>query len=964
MASFVLAMLFVFLFMAKGAIAKTGGAVSETKSKATEAYGKLPLSFIQNNGQTDKSVRFYERGAGHATFFTEEGVYLNLVRSQKRDKFSADKKTIKSDIVKLSPLNANPSPRIIAEGPQAGKVNYFTGNDTKKWKTNIPTYGAVVYKDLYQGIDIKFYGNNRQLEYDIIVSPGADPSKVKLAYEGIQGLRTTEKGDLEISLKEGSIIQKRPFIYQEIGGRQVEVAGSFKVEGKQIKNDLSTTRPLNHSTAYSYGFEIASYNKDFPLIIDPVLVYSSYLGGSSSDAGYVIAVDSSGNAYVTGDTYSTDFPTQAPIQGAKAGEAGYTDAFVAKINAAGDALVYSTYLGGSDNELGSGIAVDGSGNVYVTGDTYSTDFPTQAPIQAANAAEGYSDAFIAKINVAGDALVYSTYLGGSDTEFGGGIAVDGEGNAYVTGNTYSTTDFPLYPAGTPIQGEHGLGFSDAFVTKVNAAGSAFVYSTYLGGNGSDKGYGIAVDDLGRAYVAGYTRSINFPTKNPLQAANVGGTYDAFVTRINAAGSALAYSTYLGGTSIDYGYGIAVDGSYNAYVTGYTQSTDFPTQAPIQGTNEGGGSDAFITKINATGSTLVYSTYLGGSGADIGNGIALDGSGNAYVTGETQSTDFPTQAPLQGTIAAEGLPDAFVTKLGEASVPPTLGTLTPSVLVSAPDIAQTFSAMYSDADGYEDIKQVYLRVHTLANGIYLRYDRTTNKLYLYNNAGTATVGSCTPGGAGTLTNTQGSLNCAATKVAVSGNNLTVKWNITPNPAFASETVRNLFMKVVDMSNLTAVWKDKGNWTITASNAAPTLGTLTPSVLASAADAAQTFAAVYRDADGYGNIKQAYLKVHTAADGLYLRYDRTTNLLYLYNNAGTATIGSCKPKAAKTLTNARGSLNCAATTVTGSGNNLTVNWNITPKAAFASGGARNVYMLMRDMSNLTAGWTDKGDWTINP
>ena len=374
--SFVVAMLFVFLFAAKGAIAKTGEADSQTKTKAVEAYGKLPLLFIANNGQTDKSVRFYERGSGHATFFTEEGVYISLNRAKEKEAVEQDVKgkrgipsseksrplNYESSLVKLIPLHANPSPQIIAEAPQEGKVNYFTGNDPRKWKTNIPTYGAVVYKDLYKGIDMKFYGNNRQLEYDIIVSPGADPSQVKLSYEGIKGLKATENGDLEISLKEGSIIQRSPHIYQEIGGRKVEVAGRFKIE---------------NSTTFSYGFEVASYNKDYPLIIDPVVVYSTYLGGGGSDYGNGIAVDGSGNAYVTGYTDSTDFPTMNPIQGALAG--GYGNAFVTKINAAGNALVYSTYLGGSGGDYGNGIAVDGSGNAYVTGYTVSTDFPTQEP---------------------------------------------------------------------------------------------------------------------------------------------------------------------------------------------------------------------------------------------------------------------------------------------------------------------------------------------------------------------------------------------------------------------------------------------------------------------------------------------------------------------------------------------------------------------------------------------------------
>jgi hypothetical protein len=296
--------------------------------------------------------------------------------------------------------------------------------------------------------------------------------------------------------------------------------------------------------------------------------------------------------------------------------------------------------------------------------------------------------------------------------------------------------------------------------------------------------------------------------------------------------------------------------------------------------------------------------------------------------------------------------------------PTLGTLTPATITTTADIARTFTAIYSDADGYADIKQAYLKIHTAASGIYLRYDRTTNKLYLYNDAGTATAGNCTPGAAKTLTNARGSLNCAATTTAVSGNNLTINWNITPGTTFADGTNRNIYMYVKDVSNLTAGWTDKGDWTIKATNTAPILGTLTPSVLVSAPDIARIFTAIYGDADGYANIKQAYLRVHTAASGIYLRYDRTTNKLYLYNDAGTATAGNCTPGAAKTLTNARGSLNCAATTTAVSGNKLTIKWNITPKEAFASATARDLYMYVRDMSNLTRGWIDRGDWTITP
>jgi hypothetical protein len=615
------------------------------KVQVQEAYGQLPLSFIRNDGQVDKKVKFYEKGSGRATFFTKEGVYLSLTNGQS----SPTSHSSKSTLIRLTPLGANKNPKIVAEGLQEGQVNYFVGNDPKKWQTNISTHQAVVYQDIYPGIDLKFYGNNRQMEYDIVVKPGADPSKVKLGYEGIEGLRVTDAGDLEIKLKGGTIFQKKPIIYQEIEGKRVDVAGTFKIQ----------PRTNRHAKNFAYGFEVSSYDKAHPLLIDPTLVYSTYLGGSGDDAGFAIAVDASGNAYVTGQNGSSNFPTAFPLQATYGG--GEHDAFVAKINAAGNALIYSTYLGGSGEDVTFDIAVDGSGNAYVTGRTYSTNFPTANPFQAANA--GNADAFVTKLNAAG-ALVYSTYLGGSGGDQGNGIAVDASGNAYVTGAAASS-DFPTV---NPIQATFAGGCceGDAFVAKLNAAGSALVYSTYLGGSGFDDGLDIAVDASGNAYVRGRTASSNFPTVNPIQATFAGGFDDAFVTKLNAAGSALVYSTYLGGSGNEGFGGIAVDASGNAYVAGSTASSNFPTVNPIQATLAG-SFDVFVTKFNAAGSALVYSTYLGGSGEEgtgyVSGGVAVDASGNAYVAGTTRSTNFPMVNPLQATLG--GGQDAFVTKLNAA-----------------------------------------------------------------------------------------------------------------------------------------------------------------------------------------------------------------------------------------------------------------------------------------------------------
>ena len=503
----------------------------------------------------------------------------------------------------------------------------------------------MLYENVYPGVDLVYYGNQRQLEYDLIVAPGTDPGAISLGIEGAEHVELDPQGNLILHIAGGELRLHKPVLHQEVAGVRQEVAGRYVFRrGNQV------------------SFEVAAYDASQPLVIDPVLVYSTYLGGSdgvggAGDLGRGIAVDAAGNAYVTGQTSSSDFPAANPLQPTLRGG---VDVFVAKFDPSGSNLIYSTYLGGSGGQIGRGITVDAAGNAYVTGNTASTDFPTANPFQATFGG-GRTDNFVTKLNASGSALVYSTYLGGSDFETSQGVAVDSQGNVYVAGSTQSAN----FPTTTAALDKTLGGTQDAFITKLNPSGSALAYSTYLGGNSSEEGIGVAVDSFGNAYVAGNTSSTDFPLAVPFQPALAGGL-DGFVTKLNAAGSALDYSTYLGGSGSDFVAGIAVDPNGSAYVTGTTRSTDFPAANPFQPAcrfGRDGCIDAFVTKLNAAGSALVYSTYLGGGtgqdGSDGGAGIAVDTAGNAYVTGGTVTSDFPVVNPLQ---SFGGVGDAFVTTL--------------------------------------------------------------------------------------------------------------------------------------------------------------------------------------------------------------------------------------------------------------------------------------------------------------
>ena len=651
---------------------------------------KLPLRFEANLGQSDPQVRFLARGNGYTLFLTQESAVLVLRRGELHQTDQASNpraelaqfrsaplqassfvgssisdgsrnntRSNNDAIVSMAVVGMNPHSKISGVGELPGKSNYFIGNNPAKWRTNIPNYAEVKFQSVYPGVDLVYYGNQGKLEYDFVVQPGGDPHQILLDVGAVSTpstnshrsgkLRLAENGDLLVNTDSGEVVFQKPAVYQPGTDYEPGTADRELIEGKYVLIG-----------AHKVGFQIAAYDHRKPLVIDPTLIYSTYLGGNFWDKVNAITADSAGHAYVTGKTASTNFPT-TPGVFRKTLNGRSTDVFITELNSAGSGLVYSTYLGGSNEDEGFGIALDASGNAYVTGWTASSDFPTTAGVVQGSFGGGYSDAFVTKLNATGSALLYSTYLGGKSYDEGRGIALDAAGDVYIAGLSYST-NFPIV-AGAFQSTLHG--YDDAFISKLNPTGTALIYSTYLGSNSYDQAYAIAVDASGNAYVAGSTYSSFFPTtRGALQTAQRGG-FDGFVSKLNATGSTLLYSTYLGGSGDDYAYGLALDASGNAYVTGRSYSSDFPTTAGVfQSALSAAGTgvaDAFVAKLNPTGAALVYSTYVGGANADAAYSIAVDSLGDAFITGDTNSPDFPTTpGAFQPTIG--GLDDAFMAKL--------------------------------------------------------------------------------------------------------------------------------------------------------------------------------------------------------------------------------------------------------------------------------------------------------------
>src|SRR5262245_17897291 len=607
-----------------------------------DAYARLPIAFVENRGQTDPEVRYYAQGARYSFYLTQRAIVLSFL-----DRRDGDPRALP-----LQVRGGNPAAAVEGEARASGAVNSFQGNDPRQWRTDIARYSQVVYRDLWKGVDLRLRDQSGSLKYEFLVHAGARLSDIRFAYAGAKGLSIDDSGALRIETAMGPLRDAPPVSHQLVDGVRVPVESRYELissaDGEQ-----------------QYGFDIgAGYRPDRDLVIDPGIEYSTLLGGSGDDVATGIKVDAAGNAYIVGWTQSPDFPTTAGAFRRTGSASNSLDVFVSKLNATGSALVYSTFIGGTNFDWGRGIAIDAAGNAYVTGQTKSSNFPTTGGAfdrtfnvdTCPRCGIDQEDAFVLKLNPTGSALVYSTFLGGFDLDDGMAIAVDGAGNAYVAGETGST-NFPV-TAGA-FDTTRNAAF-DTFVSKLNATGSALVYSTFLGGSAVEYPRRIAVDAAGNAYVGGTTSSTDFPTTPGAFDTTHNGSFDAYVTKLAANGGSLVYSTFLGGLGSDGVTGLVVDATGSVYVSGGTGSVDFPTTPGAFDTLPD-GSDGFVTRLNAAGSALVFSTVIGGSSSDSAAGLALDGAGNIWITGGTTSSDFPI---IVGAVdsSLNGGGDAFIAQL--------------------------------------------------------------------------------------------------------------------------------------------------------------------------------------------------------------------------------------------------------------------------------------------------------------
>ena len=944
-----------------------------------ESSGRgLPLFFYPNPSPAQGStIRFIGEMPGLRAGFSPDSVMFQSHGSHVRLRF----------------IGANVDAAI--EGAQSlpAKANFLLG---QRWNTDIEMNQQIRYRALFDGIDLTYTGAGGRIKSEFAVAPGADPGQIRLQYTGMVRLLVETNGDLVAATTGGELREEAPALYQN------SARGRIRVEGRYRLIDSDTV-----------GFEIGPYDTASPLIIDPTLSYSTYLGGSSLGDVTGVAVDAAGNLYVTGWTEAIDFPIAGAYQAARAGGVdafvvklnpagtamvyatylggvgddraaaiavdsagsayitgatgssnfpvvaalqstfgGGRDAFVAKLNAAGNALVYSSYLGGANNDLGTGIAVDAAGNAYVVGDTLSSNFPTAAAAQATFG--GQTDAFITKLNSSGG-MIFSTFLGGSGVEHAGGVAVDSNLNVYVAGGTFSTN----FPTVIPIQPANGGG-ENAFISKLGSSGAALVYSTYLGGNGGsqaapEQANGVAVDAGGNAYVAGVTNSANFPVTPGAFETTYGGASDAFVAKINATGNALVYSTYLGGSGFDQANGIAVDTSGNAYVAGYTSSVNFASVNGVQ-TAFNGLYDAFISTLNTAGNGATFSTYYGGTGSDSANAIALDPNGNIFVGGQTSSTNLPLHSPIQASDVGGSI--GWVARLGVTAPP----TDTPSVVSVSPSSGSgntvSFTALYSDSLNRNSLVNLGLLVNASAStsdACYVSYSPATGLFSLASDDAT-TSATVVPGG-GSALNDQCTLNGTGSSVTLIEHTIKLTISLTFTPGFAGN--QSVYLYAQNQAASTG-WIALGSWTVTTPAPQPQAVSVSPNANSGST---QTFQFVFTDTQNPSNIIATAMlfapSLASFTNTCYVVYDAVRATVQLeYDNMTGA---SSKPvTSTAVLQNSQCSVGASAAIV--SGLSIIVTLTISFNGVFS--GVQNIFMYASEGNGTpNTGWVQNGTFAVN-
>jgi hypothetical protein len=879
--------------------------------------------------------------------------------------------------------------------PVAARVHSLIGSDRDSWKTERLAYHAIVYRQLFEGVDLGWDCRTKYVKSELLLAPYADLSAVRFRYESSARPELNARGDLVIGTQWGLIVESAPQSYQEVRGRRVPVPTAF-----QLHEDGTI------------GFSVGPYDRSRSLIIDPEISYSSLVGGNQFEAVTSVASDAAGNAYFAGWTESSNVTTSGAYQPSSRGR---VEAFFGKMSPTG-ALVFLTYFGGTGNDRAAAIAVDPSGTIYVAGSTDSSDFPVRNAFQTGRRGAG-TDSFVARFSASGSALIYSTYLGGSAPDSATGIAVDSQGSAYVAGQS-SSSDFPLR---NPLQLRFG-GLTDAFVVKVDSAG-AMVYSTYLGGSGNDSASSIAVNAVGEAYLAGSTESVDFPvTAGGYQRALRGGQ-DAFSARLNATASALIFSTYYGGGggsigAPEFALGIALDPDGGVWLTGVTSSADLPLSGPLQPALAGGGMDGFAAKFNSIGSSLQYATYLGGSGADIATAIAVDTSGSVYVAGYATSVDLPLASAIQAT--SSGSYDAFLfqfrvggalsfgTYLGgtnsDAASAITLAggdvvvagyTLSydfprvASLPVSNPDnyagfvsrfrlgsvsapvaasifpgsgsgnagSSQTFVLNVRDAAGAANIQWAQVLINPRLSGgqgCWIGYDPINRLFFMTNDTASAWV----LGSSSTISNSQCSLNIAAASAVSSGNTLTLSLPITFDANFSGNKL--LMADVVNRAGLDSGWQILGTWRVLRPNdRSPSAGTIAP---LTSSGSRGIFTVTLSDPDGYRDLAWSEMIFNTSLNGrlaCYITYDPQ---YHLFNLADDVMGSWVLPNGAGALENSQCIVFPLAAVTSAQGTNRTLTFPIAFKSPLL--GSISMFIHTIDGTGVDSGWAFAGGWTVTP